>query len=54
MPIEEEIGKIGGHYGPVNDLQFGKDGRFFVSGAEEGLVRIYKFEKPYFEEPEFA
>lgn len=47
---EEEIGKIAGHFGPVNTLNFYPDGRGFVSGGEEGIVRLFRFNEKYFKE----
>jgi translation initiation factor 3 subunit I len=49
LPYEEEtIGKIAGHFGPVNTLAFYPDGRGFVSGGEEGVIRLFRFDKTYF------
>lgn len=31
---QNEVGKISGHYGPINSIEFFKDGRGFVSGGE--------------------
>jgi translation initiation factor 3 subunit I len=45
---EEEMGKIAGHFGPVNTLAFYPDGRGFVSGGEEGIIRLFRFDKSYF------
>ena len=50
---EEELGTISGHFGPVNTLAFFADGRGFVSGGEEGVVRIFRFDKTYFEDESF-
>lgn len=50
---EEEIGTISGHFGPVNSIAFFKDGRGFVSGGEEGITRIFRFDKSYFENKVF-
>jgi len=46
--FEEELGSIAGHFGPVNVLAFFKDGRGFVSGGEEGVVRVVRFHSKYF------
>eukprot|EP01015_Nassula_variabilis_P034035 TRINITY_DN830_c0_g1_i3.p1 TRINITY_DN830_c0_g1~~TRINITY_DN830_c0_g1_i3.p1 ORF type:complete len:176 (-),score=74.32 TRINITY_DN830_c0_g1_i3:24-551(-) len=51
--VEEELGTISGHFGPVNSLAFFVDGRGFVSGGEEGTVRIFRFDKSYFEDESF-
>ncbi len=47
---QEEIGKIAGHFGPVNALAFYPDGRGFVSGGEEGIIRLFRFDKKYFDD----
>jgi translation initiation factor 3 subunit I len=47
---EEEMGSISGHYGPVNCLTFFPDGRGFVSGGEEGMTRLFRFPKNYYED----
>ena len=44
---EEEIGRIPGHYGPVNTLVFYPDGKGFVSGGEEGIIRLFRFDEKY-------
>lgn len=50
-----EVGKISGHYGPINSIEFFRDGRGFISGGEEGIIRIVRFANEYFEEnnPQF-
>ena len=45
-----QVGKISGHFGPINSLDFFKDGRGYISGAEEGTIRVYRFEEEYFEQ----
>lgn len=52
LVYEEAIGSIAGHFGPVNTLAFHKDGRGFVSGGEEGLIRIFRFAPKYFSDLE--
>ena len=46
---ENEVGKISGHFGPINSVEFFKDGRGFISGGEEGVIRIVRFNEEYFE-----
>nr|PVC49610.1 eukaryotic translation initiation factor 3 subunit [Theileria orientalis] len=44
---EEEVGSIKGHFGPINTLTFLADGTGYVSGGEDGFVRIYHFDREY-------
>jgi translation initiation factor 3 subunit I len=46
----KEIGVIPGHFGPVNTILFHLDGRGFISGGEEGNVRLHRFDQTYFED----
>jgi translation initiation factor 3 subunit I len=46
---EEEFGRVKGHFGPINTLAFHPDGRSFVSGAEDGYIRLHHFDSEYFE-----
>ena len=43
-----ELGRIGGHFSPINSLSFSPDGRSFATGAEEATVRIHHFDEDYF------
>ena len=45
LKYEEEIGKIEGHFGQINCLEYHRDGKGFVSAGEEGIVRIYRFQQ---------
>jgi len=45
---EEELGSVPGHFGPVNVLSYSPDGESFVSGGEDGYVRIHHFDPDYF------
>lgn len=45
----DEIGKIKGHFGPVNTLAFHPMGTGFSSGGEEGYIRIHNFDEDYYE-----
>ena len=49
MIYEEEFGRVKGHFGPVNTLAFHPDGRSFVSGSEDGYIRLHHFDSEYFE-----
>eukprot|EP00697_Spironema_sp_BW2_P010736 gnl/Spiro4/26096_TR13018_c0_g3_i1.p2 gnl/Spiro4/26096_TR13018_c0_g3~~gnl/Spiro4/26096_TR13018_c0_g3_i1.p2 ORF type:complete len:180 (-),score=43.67 gnl/Spiro4/26096_TR13018_c0_g3_i1:46-585(-) len=49
---EVELALLKGHFSPVNSLAFSPDGRSFVTGAEEGLVRLQHFDPSYFSSTE--
>lgn len=49
MIFEEEIGRVKGHFGPINSLAFHPDGKSYSSGGEDGYVRNHVFDKSYFE-----
>ena len=53
LMTQKEIGSIHGHFGPVNVMLFHHDGRGFISGGEEGIIRLHRFDKTYFEDPTF-
>jgi translation initiation factor 3 subunit I len=44
----EEFANVRGHYGPINAIAFTPDGTGFVSGGEEGYVRMHHFDAGYF------
>ncbi|KAM7272146.1 hypothetical protein ACFE04_031360 [Oxalis oulophora] len=46
--LQEEIGGVKGHFGPINALAFNPDGRSFSSGGEDGYVRLHHFDPDYF------
>ncbi|CAD7941321.1 unnamed protein product [Amoebophrya sp. A120] len=48
MVLEEEIGTIKGHFGPMNTIAISPDGRSYVTGGEEGLIRLIHFDPDYF------
>mmetsp|Transcript_19495 Transcript_19495/g.23351 ORF Transcript_19495/g.23351 Transcript_19495/m.23351 type:complete len:329 (-) Transcript_19495:228-1214(-) len=45
---EENLGSIKGHFGPINALAMHPDGRSFVSGGEDGYIRVHHFDADYF------
>lgn len=45
---QEETGRIPGHFGPINSIAYSPDGRGFVSGGEDGYVRLHRFDQSYF------
>lgn len=46
--MSEEIGRIKGHFGPINTVHFHPSGRGFSSGGEDGYVRMHTFDEDYF------
>ena len=46
--LEEEIGRVKGHFGPINTVAFHPDGKSFSSGGEDGFVRVHHFDSDYF------
>lgn len=46
--LEEEIGAVKGHFGPINALAFNPDGKSFSSGGEDGYVRLHHLDQDYF------
>ena len=44
----EEIGKVKGHFGPINTLAFHPSGKGYTSGGEDGYIRIHDFDPSYF------
>lgn len=49
MVYEEEIGTVKGHFGPMNAIAWFRDGRGFVTGGEDGYVRVHYFDNDYFD-----
>lgn len=50
----EEFASVRGHFGPVNTVAFAPDGRGFVTGGEDGYVRLHHFDNDYFTTKFFA
>lgn len=46
--FEEEIGRVKGHFGPINTVAFAPSGRGFASGGEDGYVRLHHFDEDYY------
>jgi len=46
---ESEFGRVRGHFGPINTVAFTPDGKGYVSGGEDGFVRLHYFDQSYFD-----
>ncbi|KAI9684506.1 MAG: translation initiation factor eIF3 subunit [Trizodia sp. TS-e1964] len=47
--FEDEIGRVKGHFGPLNTIAVHPQGHGYASGGEDGYVRIHHFDRPYFD-----
>lgn len=47
--FEEEIGRVRGHFGPLNYVAVDPTGKCYCSGGEDGYVRVHHFDPPYFD-----
>ena len=47
--FEEEIGRVQGHFGPLNTVAISPQGTSYASGGEDGFIRLHHFEKSYFD-----
>ncbi len=46
---ETEMGRVKGHFGPINTLAYHPGGKGYASGSEDGYVRVHHFDPDYFE-----
>ena len=46
--FEEEIGRVRGHFGPLNYVAVHPKGTGYCSGGEDGYVRVHHFDESYF------
>jgi len=47
--FEDEIGRVKGHFGPLNYIAVHPKGTGYASGGEDGYVRVHSFDKSYFD-----
>ncbi|KAJ7170483.1 WD40-repeat-containing domain protein [Mycena crocata] len=45
---EEEVGRVKGHFGPINTIAVHPAGTCYASGGEDGFVRVHHFDDSYF------
>lgn len=45
----DEIGRVKGHFGPLNSIAVHPDGIGYASGGEDGFIRVHNFDKSYFD-----
>ncbi|KAF7979195.1 hypothetical protein HWV62_121 [Athelia sp. TMB] len=46
--FEEEVGRVKGHFGPINTIAVHPDGKSYASGGEDGFVRVHHYDDSYF------
>jgi len=46
--FEEEVGRVKGHFGPVNTIAVSPTGTCYASGGEDGFVRVHHYDETYF------
>jgi len=46
--FEEEVGRVKGHFGPINTIAVHPSGRTYASGGEDGFVRLHHYDESYF------
>ena len=48
LATREEIGRVKGSFGTMNSVEFNPDGKSFITGGEDGYVRLCFFDPDYF------
>lgn len=46
---QTELGRVSGHFGPINTLAYSPTGRGYASGAEDGYIRLHAFDPDYYD-----
>ncbi|KIM30962.1 hypothetical protein M408DRAFT_327876 [Serendipita vermifera MAFF 305830] len=46
--FEEEVGRVKGHFGPINTIAVHPAGTSYASGGEDGFIRVHHFDESYF------
>ncbi|EIM85756.1 WD40 repeat-like protein [Stereum hirsutum FP-91666 SS1] len=46
--FEEEVGRVKGHFGPINTIAVHPQGTSYASGGEDGFVRVHHYDESYF------
>jgi len=46
--FEEEVGRVKGHFGPINTIAVHPSGKSYASGGEDGYVRVHHYDESYF------
>lgn len=47
--FEDEVGRVRGHFGPLNTVAADPTGKSYASGGEDGYVRVHHFDKGYYD-----
>lgn len=47
--FEDEVGRVRGHFGPLNTVAADPTGKGYASGGEDGYVRVHHFDKNFFD-----
>jgi len=46
--FEEEVGRVKGHFGPINTIAVHPAGTAYASGGENGFIRLHHYDESYF------